>query len=213
MAKDMLGALVRKIVDLPLGMLKVIYDLVEKLSGEAGQEWLAELKKFLRKEKCWTGIIAETFLKLISGGESLTLDAVNGTETLVDAKDVFAHIDPDFKNWGADEKGPETGETAVDVYEMVKDATFSQMFRKLNVDARKLCLTQHQIKNFVKKHRNWLRIDGYATFFLFESKGNLFVARVFFYSDDRLFVNVYRFEYLYVWHAGSGLRVVVLQPA
>ncbi len=213
MAKDMLGALVRKIVDLPLGMLKVIYDLVEKLSGEAGQEWLAELKKFLRKEKCWTGIIAETFLKLISGGESLTLDAVNGTETLVDAKDVFAHIDPDFKNWGADEKGPETGETAVDVYEMVKDATFSQMFRKLNVDARKLCLTQHQIKNFVKKHRNWLRIDGYATFFLFESKGNLFVARVSFGSGGRLDVHVYRFGSLRVWHAECRHRVVVLQPA
>ena len=209
----MLGALVRKIVDLPLGMLKVIYDLVEKLSGEAGQEWLAELKKFLRKEKCWTGIIAETFLKLISGGESLTLDAVNGTETLVDAKDVFAHIDPDFKNWGADEKGPETGETAVDVYEMVKDATFSQMFRKLNVDARKLCLTQHQIKNFVKKHRNWLRTDGYATFFLFESKGNLFVAYVVFYSDGELGVRVYRFGNLSVWYAEYRPRVVVLQPA
>jgi len=213
MAKDMLGALVRKIVDLPLGMLKVIYDLVEKLSGEAGQEWLAELKKFLRKEKCWTGIIAETFLKLISGGESLTLDAVNGTETLVDAKDVFAHIDPDFKNWGADEKGPETGETAVDVYEMVKDATFSQMFRKLNVDARKLCLTQHQIKNFVKKHRNWLRIDGYATFFLFESKGNLFVASVDFYSGDEFHVDVDQFEDLDVWYAEYRHRVVVLQPA
>ena len=213
MAKDMLGALVRKIVDLPLGMLKVIYDLVEKLSGEAGQEWLAELKKFLRKEKCWTGIIAETFLKLISGGESLTLDAVNGTETLVDAKDVFAHIDPDFKNWGADEKGPETGETAVDVYEMVKDATFSQMFRKLNVDARKLCLTQHQIKNFVKKHRNCLRTDGYATFFLFESKGNLFVASVNFDSDDELSVDVDQFEYLDVWSAEDRHRVVVLQPA
>ena len=105
MSKDMLGALIRKIVDLPLEMLGVICDLVEKLSGEAGQKWFAELKKFLRKENCWIDVVVETILNLISGNESLILGAVDGTETLADAKDVFAFIDPDFKNWGADEPG------------------------------------------------------------------------------------------------------------
>ena len=183
---------------------------IYRLATPEGKETMEKIARFIaeKEEKA-----KEIFLKLISGGESLTLDAVNGTETLVDAKDVFAHIDPDFKNWGADEKGPETGETAVDVYEMVKDATFSQMFRKLNVDARKLCLTQHQIKNFVKKHRNCLRTDGYATFFLFESKGNLFVADVDFDSGDKLHVDVGRFEILDVWGAENRHRVVVLQPA
>ena len=54
MEKNMLGEVVRKIVDLPLETLGVIYDLLEKSSGEARQEWLEELKKFLRKENCWT---------------------------------------------------------------------------------------------------------------------------------------------------------------
>ena len=57
MVKDMLGEVVRKIVDLSLETLKVIYDLAEKLSGEAGQEWLVQLKKFLRKENCWANVV------------------------------------------------------------------------------------------------------------------------------------------------------------
>ncbi len=209
----MLGALIRKIVDLPLEMLGVICDLVEKLSGEAGQKWFAELKKFLRKENCWIDVVVETILNLISGNESLILGAVDGTETLADAKDVFAFIDPDFKNWGADEKGSATEETTVDVYEMTKDATFSQMFGELNSDVSKLCLTQHQIKNFVKKHRGWLRTEGYATFFLFKSNDNFFVAYVLFCSGGSLSVYVGRFGRSGVWDAGSRRRVVVPQLA
>ncbi|MBU4142712.1 hypothetical protein KJ590_01785 [Patescibacteria group bacterium] len=209
MVKDMLGALIRKIVDLPLEMLNVIYDLSEKLSGEAGQEWLTELKKFLRKENCWTGVVAETILRLISGGKSLVLDSVDGTETLADAKDMFAYIDSDFKNYGADEPGQPTAETPVGVHEMIKDAAFSQMFGSLSSDVRKLCLTQHQIKNFVKKHRKWLRTEGYATFFLFESKGQFFVAGVRFHAVGSLHVLVYRFGLAHVWRAEHRHRVVV----
>jgi hypothetical protein len=211
--KDMLGALVRKIIDLPLEMLGALCDLVEKLSGEASQKWFTELKKFLRKEKCWTGVIKEVFLKLISGGHSLTIDAVDGSEILADAEDVFAYIDSDLKNWGADEKGPATGETFVEVHEIVKDAMFSQMFGLPDSDIRKLCLTQHQIKNFVKKHRKWLRTEGYGTFFLFKSNDQFFVARVRFASGVKLLVHVYRFGIDYVWAAECRLRMVVPQLA
>ena len=155
----------------------------------------------------------ETILRLISGGKSLALDAVDGTETLADAKDTFAWIDSDFKNWGADEKGPATKETPVDVHEMTKDAFFSQIFGSLNSDVRQLCLTQHQIKKFVRKYRNWLRTDGYGTFFLFESRGNFFVADVRFRSVDELGVHVRQFEYSVVWRAEGRRRVVVPQLA
>lgn len=176
MAKDMLGALIRKIVDLPLDTIRVLCDLVEKLSGEASQQWLTELKSFLRKENCWTGVVKETVLRLISGGEELILDAVNGSVMLFGAKDVFAWSDPDFENWGANEPGQATVETPIEVHEMVKDATFAQMFGELNADVGKLCLTQHQIENFARKHRNWLRTGGYGTFFLFKANGHFFVA-------------------------------------
>lgn len=207
--KDMLGRLVRKVADLPLEMLGVLCDLAEKLSSDAGQQWLAELKSFLRKENCWTGAVKESFLRLISGGQELMLDAVDGTATLFEAKDVFAWRDPDFENWEANESGRATSETPVEVRELVGDATFAQMFGELNVDVRKLCLTQHQIKEFVQRHRNWLRTEGYATFFLFESKRHFFVAYVNFHSDGSLYVYVFRFEHDFVWHAERRHRVVV----
>ena len=53
MEKDMLGTLIRRIVDLPIEVLRVLDDLVGKLLNENGQQWLSELKKFLRKEECW----------------------------------------------------------------------------------------------------------------------------------------------------------------
>ena len=152
-------------------------------------------------------------LKSLSRGESLVLDALDGIETLANAKDVFAYIDSDLINWGADEKGPATEETSVAVYEIAKDATFSQMFDSLSDDLNSLCLTQAQIINFVKKYRSWLRADGYATLFLFKSHGHLFVADVGLGSDGRLEVYVNRFEYSGVWGAEDRYRLVVPQLA
>ena len=156
---------------------------------------------------------SDEFLRVISGGESLVIDSADGSELLAEADDVFTYIDSDFRNWDADEPGPATEQTAVCVYEMAKDATFAQMFGSLAPDVAKLCLAQAQIKGFVSKHRQWLRSDGYATFFLFKSHSHFFVARVRVRSDGRLRVYVYRFEYSCVWRAGHCRRVVVPQLA
>lgn len=158
-------------------------------------------------------VVSNPYLRLISGDEDLIIDPCDGTELLADANDVFAYIDSDFKNWGVDEKGETTKETPARVYEMTQDGTFAQLFGSLNVDVRKLCFTQAQIKGFVKKHRKWLRSDGYATFFFFESHNELFVAYVYFYSDGKLEVRVRRFERLLVWSAGDRHRLVVPQMA
>ena len=91
------------------------------------------------------------YLKLISV-EPLILDSADGEKFLAEAKDLFEYIDSGFRDWGADEKGPAT-KTPVCVYEMAKDATFSQMFSLLSSDKSKLCLTQAQIIEFVKKYR------------------------------------------------------------
>lgn len=50
MSNDVLGPVVRKLIELPLNMLGVLYDLLEKLSGPHGEEWFEKLKKFLRGE-------------------------------------------------------------------------------------------------------------------------------------------------------------------
>ena len=155
--------------------------------------------------------VKNEFLKLISGNETLVIDNCDGSEGLANASDLFAWIDSDFRNYGADQKGQATGETSVRVHEMTRNATFSQMFVSLNADMEKICLTPHQIKKFVKKYRNWLRIDGYATFFLFKLNNQFFVAGVSFDSDGKLRVYVDRFERDNVWRAEDRRRVVVPQ--
>jgi hypothetical protein len=152
-----------------------------------------------------------TILRLISGGKSIMIDACDGSETITNAKDTFkSGIDSDFKNLGTDKPGQATEETAVKVHEMVKDATFAQIFGSLGTDLDKLCLTQHQIKKFCKKHANWLRTDGYGAFFLFKVEDQYFVAHVL-VGAVGLNVRVYRLGRGIVWFAESLLRVVVPQ--
>lgn len=158
--------------------------------------------------------IKNEFLNLISTDHSLILDACDGSEIIAGSEDMFkASIDSDFVNWGADELGASTLETPVEVHEMIKNGTFAQLFGSLSGDIDKLCLTQAQIKGFVRKYRQWLRNDGSATFFLFKSYGNFFVAYVDVNSCGRLYVRVLRFEYDYVWHAEYRHRFVVPQLA
>lgn len=58
--KDVLGAVVRKLVEIPDDKLGIVYDLLEKQGKlfEDG-EWGDEFKKFLRKEKCWVNTLLE----------------------------------------------------------------------------------------------------------------------------------------------------------
>ena len=93
------------------------------------------------------------YLSLLSGAETLMLDALDGKETLATAEEVFTGgIDGNVKNFGINKPGIATKEQAVDVHELIKDGTFAQMFDSLGTDLNKLCLAQARIKNFCKKH-------------------------------------------------------------
>jgi hypothetical protein len=148
-------------------------------------------------------------LQLVNGGERLMLDACDGKQTIARAKDVFSWIDSDFENWDTDVEGEATPEALVSVYEMAEDANFARMFTSLSGDVSKLVLTQSQIRNFVMKHKNWLRTNGYATLFLFKENDELFVALVGLFPGAFLGVRVRRFGYASVWDAAYWLRLVV----
>lgn len=180
-------------------------DLLDKLGGEEGEEWLEALNKMLRKENSWPRPI----LKLISSDEELTLDACDSERTIAQATDVFAHIDSNFKNWGTDKAGKARPRTLVKVFKMQQNANFAQMFTFLADDVNLLCLEQEQIIQFARKRRNWLRKDGFATFFLFKVSSQFLVAYVYLYSDGGLRVSIYRFGDDFVWATGRRLRVVV----
>jgi len=175
------------------------------------------LEEKTKKDVDIAGVKKESnILNLLFGSEKLSLSESDGRAIIAKAEDVFkSWIDPDFQNWGLSRKGKTTLETEVEVYEMVKNANFKDVFASLSDDLNLLCLTQDQIIDFCKKHRGHLRQDGYATFFLtkkdFEkpaTEDNLFVAGVRVFSGG-LFVFVFHFGYALVWCAGDRRRLVV----
>lgn len=186
MSKDILGEVVRKIVDLPVKKLGVICDLVEKMAGAEREIWFVELKKLLRKEKCWLDVVVESPLKLISGDWEIVVDKTSGKDVLSDANDVFSFIDGDFRNWLADGPGVSKEETPAAVYEIFKPGYFVEILNYLSPNIIKLSWEQSQIKAFVKKHSHWLAGDDGLTLFLFQSYENFFIANVGMGSDGKL---------------------------
>jgi hypothetical protein len=150
------------------------------------------------------------FLKIFYGNKSFILDPLDSVETLANATDVFASINSALKKY----KGVATNEDRVAVYELVKNATFSQIFSSLSNNLNNLCLTQGQIIDFVKKYRKWLyRTNSYVTYFLSKSDNNFFVVSIVLRSGDWVEVDVYRFEDSTIWCATDRRRLVIPQLA
>jgi hypothetical protein len=148
-------------------------------------------------------------LKLISGDEPLVLESDDGQETLAQATDVFRYIDSNFKLWHCDVAAPPTKETAVQVYEMVRNSSFQELFGGFGVALDSLALTQPQIKQFAKLYPNWLKKGGNGTFFLFKVGNEFFVAAAYFFSDGRLGVRVRGLTLERVFRGEKRHRLVV----
>ena len=148
-------------------------------------------------------------LTLISGNEPLALGPADGQETLARATDIFRYIDSNFEHWSCDVAAPPTKEASVQVYEMVRDSTFQEMFGGFDVKLDRLALTQAQIKQFVKRYHNWLKKGGNGTFFLFQGGNEFFVAVVYLFSDGRLGARVRRLTLERVFRAKKRHRLVL----
>ena len=149
-------------------------------------------------------------MKLIQ--QNLKIPATAGKKYIWDSK-FFYWIDNDFKNWNLNVPSNKTKNTNVAVGEITKDGTFEQFFKEINTDLDKLILTQEQILVFIKKHKKWLRTDGYGTFFLFKVGDEFFVAGVGFIDDGQLLAYVCRFSGDSIWYAERRHRIVVPQLA
>ena len=104
------------------------------------------------------------------------------------------------------------GDMVFRVYEMIEDGSFADIYKSVGELLDDLCFeSREQIDEFCRVHRDKLRTDGYATFFLFKVDGNFFVASVHVDDDGRLHVFVYEFSFDYVWLAEFGLRFVIPQ--
>lgn len=111
--------------------------------------------------------------------------------------------------YDANSKGIPTPSIAVLLYEMTRPATFGFIFELIDLEIERLCLTQHQIINFIKQHTQWLQKDGNSTFFLFKLKGNYFVAGLDFEEKYLLKAFVNRLEDTIDWGMEGRPRVVV----
>ena len=131
-------------------------------------------------------------LKLVSGEDALVLDPADGRETLGQATDVFRYIDHNFERWNCNIVGPPTKQTAVQVYEMIRNSTFQELFGGFGAALDSLALTQEQIKQFAKHHPDWLQEGGNGTFFLFKVGNEFFVAAAYFFSDGQIGVRLRR---------------------
>ncbi len=157
------------------------------------------------------------YLRLISGGETVTISACKGGKkaNIYNAKKTFpGYIDSDFKGYGINLPQPTTAKTDVEVHEMYnKNADFKTLFGSLSSDLKSLAFeSQEQIEKFVQENKQWLRTDGYGTFFLFTEEVNgeekFFVADVYFHSGE-LEVSVRHLSDGSVWNACFALRIVV----
>jgi len=176
-------------------------------------EYIENSRKLKELEKqIYRSLTEGKILRLISQGENLVIDATDGTQTIVEARDIFrSGIDAAFKNWGTNKASEATEETPVQVYEMYKqNATLAQIFGSLSKDLDKLCFTQSQIINFCEKYSDWLRQDGHATFFMFKVNGQFLVALVY-VNADGLDVLVNRLGHDRVWLGGYRRRVITPQ--
>jgi len=183
----------------------LLADLIE--AAEAGNLTSVDRAKFRRLIGFDDDILHRLF-----ADEEIALDPTEGAETIVKAGDTFTgYLDPDYENWGTNQSSVPTAVTPVEVRELVKDATFAQMFGSLNRPLDELCLTQGQIIGFCRKHRAKLRSDGYATFFLFKVGVEYFVALVHVGGDGQLSARVGRLSRDLVWYGVNRHRVVLPQ--
>jgi hypothetical protein len=176
-----------------------------------GNEIVAEVTALVKRKIAEYAENIIGILRLLSGVEELSLDKTDGTELLANAANLFTgYLDSDFVNYGTNVSSSPAPATKIAVYEMVENGDFAKIFGSFSTDLDKLCLSQGQIIQFVKKHSNWLHPDGWATFILFKVNGDFFVARVYRVGGG-LEASVDRFSSDRVWGAEYRRRVVVPQ--
>lgn len=154
-------------------------------------------------------------LRLISGAVTVLIPATDGTRAVYRSKELFkGYFDRNFERGGLNVLSQPAPETAVEVWEMVQEGTFAEIYDGLDTPLEMLCLTQAQIVAFVESNPKWLHTDGYETFFLFKEKvkgeQKFFVANVFVVSGG-LRVDVYPVSLGDVWYAECHLRFVLPQ--
>lgn len=154
-------------------------------------------------------VAQDEVLNVIFKENKIIIDSLPANySTIANAKlKIFYDVSFDSECHNLNNEQGSSRETEVKVYELKQNATFFQMFTSLNDDLNKLCFTQSQIVNFCEKNFEYLRQDGFVTFFLFKENNEFFVAKVN-VKFGRQTVFIHRLDYNYVWKSEHALRLV-----
>lgn len=166
-------------------------------------------------------------LELISLSE-LTIPACDGSVVIKHADDIFIKkslLDVKYGDIALLSETPSNKPTKVafaNVYELKCDATFKQMFtqilhKKIHKNPRVLCLSEHQIVEFVRTHKSWLTSsDGCSTLFPFlYANGKVGLVEFCFDADsstDKFAVYTYGLWSARKWYTSFTHRLIVLAP-
>ena len=119
--------------------------------------------------------------RLISKEGEIFIDHCDGTKTIASSEDVFdLCIGGNCLKEDFNIISKSTKKIQVSVSEVIKNSTLVHIFGCLdkNHDLDELCLTQHQISDFCRDHRDLLRGDTYGTLFLTKTGVNYYVLHV-----------------------------------
>jgi len=154
-----------------------------------------------------TKVMANPYLKCISFSHKILIGPTSGDgkETFAQARGVFGNINSDDQWWLNFSTTPTIG-VEVKVCEVVRDATFNQLFSSLG-DLDRLSFTNDQFVEFCGENREWLASGkSSGTIFLVkDSEGKPFVAVASRYSLPWK----YKLENDHVLHAKLRHRLVI----
>ncbi len=159
-------------------------------------------------------VIGKTLSKLGVGEEILAwANSEEGRQALTKMTEQFVaeyrEAETKFLKLISGDKRIFIGDKEVQVFEVVKDANFEQLFASTDRNLDDLCFTRVEIDTFGRNHRNWLHPIGYATFFLTTFSGVFFVDDISVNGvglkrhSDRLLDNSI------LWRASNHFRIVL----
>ncbi|HCP08387.1 MAG TPA: hypothetical protein DIT25_01140 [Candidatus Moranbacteria bacterium] len=201
--KDVLGSVVRKLVELPEDKLGKVYDLLEKEAKLFGDgEWGDEFKKFLRREKCWTHSLLESIgdVKI-----SATLDLTVRDHVVNIREKRNLYTGDNFEKWFFGKKIKPISEF-VQYYKLRKGSVDDSILAELGGEAKAetslgelFALMEMQVNG----ENGALLTNGYANIFYIKDVDGVLRAVNCLWNGDGWNLSAYEVDYPDEWSAGS----------
>lgn len=149
-------------------------------------------------------------LNRISGEKEFVIESLDGMATIIEARDTFkSFVDASFKQWGLDQPGRITNETIMDVYEIVGQGRFPEVYARLTANLDMAMVTQHQIIRFCERYPMLFHQKGYCYFFLIKEAREYFMV----YTKNNssgLFASLDRFNGFVNWPGKDCHRRIIV---